>query len=181
MSKTRPWRRVFYWPPVLWPIMLHRFALRSPRSLANRFSGCRHTLQLLAFAYEQGRTSIADHPYLQHRFHAAGLLLSLGQRHLRRGAANHRQTTARGHSRNGSVYSLDAWQQPGTIRLKQSAIESPAAKRRGRSRHIYCIRNFTENRLKSRPFSALWANLWLGGRVVMQRTATPCTPVRFRP
>ena len=22
---------------------------------------------------------------------------------------------------------------------------------------------------------------WLGGRVVMQRTATPCTPVRFRP
>ena len=23
--------------------------------------------------------------------------------------------------------------------------------------------------------------IWLGGRVVMQRTATPCTPVRFRP
>ena len=30
-------------------------------------------------------------------------------------------------------------------------------------------------------FSAFGCDIWLGGRVVMQRPAKPCTPVRFRP
>ena len=33
----------------------------------------------------------------------------------------------------------------------------------------------------SRLFSLRLNEKWLGGRVVMQRTATPLTPVRFRP
>lgn len=32
-----------------------------------------------------------------------------------------------------------------------------------------------------KKFVIIASHRWLGGRVVMQRTATPCTPVRFRP
>ena len=42
---------------------------------------------------------------------------------------------------------------------------------------------FLKKYLQSKKFLILYASFkrWLGGRVVMQRTATPCTPVRFRP
>ena len=33
----------------------------------------------------------------------------------------------------------------------------------------------------SNPVSRSSTPIWLGGRVVMQRIANPCTPVRFRP
>ena len=54
---------------------------------------------------------------------------------------------------------------------------------------FYFVEYFAENMLNAFSFDIVrglltgWERLIkrLGGRVVMQRTATPCTPVRFRP